>query len=432
MLRIVNFWFALLGLGSNKLRSALTTLGVIIGVGAVIVIVSLGNGLRRSTEQEMEAFSNGLIEVRYMGGRYGGVMYESAAMAEMAIKGGGNLQPQQPQYLSIRDVQALKELATSTDGVMGLVETYGEIVYQGQRVPIGQITGVSPEYLAIYRQELASGRFFTEHDSRDFAPVAVVAQGLVEEFLGKGVDPVGKIMHVTVNNVTQNFEIIGVIQSPGANMGWGRHPIVVPLQTAQVRLMNRTTESLDSIVARVDARDRASRQFALAQMNTILRARRGLTPGVPEDYSIYDTMGFSEESERIIMLLTLILSLIAGISLVVGSIGLMNIMLVSVSERTYEIGLRRAMGARRGDVLAQFLAEAAMLSLIGGLLGLGLGIGGSYGISLAVEQLTGMVSVTWDVILIALGISIVVGVASGLYPAWRAARLHPSEALRHG
>jgi len=436
MLRPVNLWFALLGLGSSKMRSALTTLGVIIGVAAVIVIVSLGDGLRRSTQQQMEAFSHGLIEIR-PAYRTMPVMVESPGavrvVEEVEVVGGKMGGSVQQPALAIEDVAALRQLATSVSAVIGQVEAYGQVFYRGQQVPMGQIVGVPPEYLQVYHMEVKQGRFFTAQEEANAAPVLVLEEGFVRQIWGEDANPVGEVFRVFVNGVTQNFAIIGVLGSPGGMQGWTQRALVTPLRTAQLRLsQGGSSGGVGLITARVDARDSASRQFAVAQINTILRARHGLTEGTPEDYYIYDTLQFSEESQRIVQVITLVLSLIAGISLVVGSIGLMNIMLVSVSERTYEIGLRRALGARRWDILGQFLAEAALLSLLGGLIGLTLGVVGSYAISMAVEQLRGMVTVTANVVLLAVGVSAVVGIAAGLYPAWHAALLPPTQALRHG
>jgi putative ABC transport system permease protein len=439
MLRPVNLWFALLGLGSNKLRSALTTLGIIIGVGAVIVIVSLGAGLRRSTEQQMEAWSGGTIEVR-PGGRYGGVMPmipEGVPPEKVEAIIQEQMRSMRASQLGPADVEALEKLATTVVAVAPQVETWGQVVCQGVNIP-GQIVGVTEDFTTVYRREVKWGRFLTPEDDANAAAVAVLDETLVTQYFGEDANPVGQVLHITMQDVPQNFVVVGVLRKKAGMDYFGPRAILVPLKTAQLRLnpgaMNPQLgggQSLSLIAARVDSRVPAERRYAVAQINTILRARRGIAPGAPEDFQVHDTLEFSEEATRLTNTITAVLSLIAGISLIVGSIGLMNIMLVSVSERTWEIGLRRALGARQIDILGQFLTEAVLLSLGGGLVGLVLGAAGSYGISLLVEQLRGLVWVTADVVLIAMGVSSAVGIAAGLYPAWRAALLAPTSALRH-
>lgn len=437
MIRLINLWFALLGLGSNKLRSALTTLGVIIGVAAVIIIVSLGNGLRRSTEIQMEAWSAGTVEIR-PGGMWGGpvmMVQPEAAYKEGIIAAGGEVpfEPPQPAGLTLRDVEALERLATATNGALGQVEVYGQVIYKGRSLPMGMALGVTNRYMQVYRQDLKYGRFFTEAEQESAAPVIVLDESFVKEVWGEDANPVGELLRMAMGETPQNYAVIGVLKSRQGMYGYSSRSILVPLRTAQLRLNQQgRSQNLSLIAVRVDARKSNEREYAVAQINTILRASRGLAQGTPEDYMIYDSLEYSDESARITNLMTLILSLIAGISLVVGSIGLMNIMLVMVSERTWEIGLRRAMGARQIDVMSQFLAEAALLSLVGGAIGLGIGIAGSYAASQFIEQIKGLVTVTPDVVGIAVGISAVVGIASGLYPAWRASRLQPTRALRHG
>lgn len=430
MLRPVNLWFALLGLESNKLRAALTTLGIIIGVGAVIMIVSLGNGLRRSTERQMEAWSGGTIEVR-AGGRYmppmeipEGIPPEKAdAIIRSTISA-------RASYLTERDLAALEKLATSAKALAPQLEVNGQVVCRGVYIP-GQIVGVTPSFLETYRREVKWGRFLTAEDGEQAAAVAVLDESLVSQYFGEDVNPVGQVLHITMQETPQNFLIIGVLRKKEGVQGFGPRAILVPLKTAQLRLNSGPKDMISLIAARVDSRVAAERRYAVAQINTILRARRGIPTGSPEDFQVRDTLEFSEEMTRVTTTITAVLSLIAGISLIVGSIGLMNIMLVSVSERTWEIGLRRALGGRRSDILSQFLAEAVLLSLAGGLVGLALGVAGSYGVSLLVEQLKGLVWVTADVVLIAVGVSSAVGIAAGLYPAWRAALLAPTSALRH-
>ncbi|MGI6379856.1 MAG: ABC transporter permease [Anaerolineae bacterium] len=429
--RVINLWFAMLGLRANKLRSALTILGIVIGVTAVIMIVALGNGLRRSTEEQMEAFSQGTIEVRpsmafarpmAVGMSGGAVVVESEKMG-----GGGMRMPQ----LNSKDVEALDRLGTTIDGVSPQYETYGTLVYQGKRLDIGQIIGATPSYLQVYEREMLYGRFLNPVDEQGLAPVMVIDEMASDRVFGEGVDPVGNEVVVSFGQVPQVYTIIGVLASDG---GYSRtsYAALVPLRTAQRRLNNSgEPEPVSFIAVGCESRDDAQRRKAVAEVNTILRASRGIEPGVSEDFYVNDTLAFREESMQVIRLITLVLSLIAGISLAVGSIGLMNIMLVSVSERTAEIGVRRAMGAQRGDILAHFLWEAIMLGLVGGVTGLLLGSGGSYLVGALVEELQGKIAVTWDIIAIAVGVSTVVGVAAGIYPAWRAALLQPTEALRH-
>ena len=428
--RLINLWFAMLGLRANKLRSALTILGIVIGVTAVIMIVALGNGLRRSTEEQMEAFSQGTIEVRpsMAFARSVAMDRSGGTVVEMEMMGGGQMR--MPQ-LSSKDVEALERLGTTIDGVSPQYETWGTMVYQGKRLDIGQIIGATPSYLQVYERRMLYGRFLNAVDEQTLAPVMVIDEMASDRIFGEGVNPVGYEVIVSFGQVPQVYTIIGVLASDG-RYSRTSYAALVPLRTAQRRLNNSgDREPVSFIAVGCESRDDAQRQRAVAEVNTILRASRGIEPGVSEDYYINDTLAFREESMQVIRLITLVLSLIAGISLAVGSIGLMNIMLVSVSERTAEIGVRRAMGAQRSDILGHFLWEAIMLGLVGGVTGLLLGSAGSYLVGALVEELQGKIAVTGDIVAIAVGVSSVVGVAAGIYPAWRAALLQPTEALRH-
>ncbi len=437
MRRWINMWFAVLGLQTNKLRAGLTILGVVIGVGAVIMIVSLGTGLRRSTELELEAWASGTVEIRAQW--WGPVMEVFVAPeTEMSIGGGGTKPvpvpgtPVQPRGLEQDDVLALRRLATSVAEVVPQMETYAQIVYRGQWLPAGSIVGVTPEYLTVYRSQMKYGRFFTLEDEAAAAPFVVLDETLVNYAFGAGVNPVGEVLHLTVQEVPQNYTIIGVVAKRRGIQGIAPRAILVPLRTAQLRLNQGPKNQISLIAARVDSRVPDERRYSVAEMNTILRARRDIVPGAPEDFYIQDTLEFSEERLRIIRTMTLVLSLIAGISLVVGSIGLMNIMLVGVAERTWEIGLRRAVGAEKVDILAQFLSEGVLLALAGGLGGLLLGLAGSYAGSRLIEQLQGLATVTPDVFVIAAGVSLGVGIVASIYPAWQAAALQPTAALHRG
>ncbi len=430
MNRPVNLWFALVGLSTNKLRAALTTLGIIIGVAAVIIIVSLGDGLRRATEKEMESFSSGTIEVRAMQRFFMPEVMSAEVVSEEELRVLKSMPAFGGARLSTRDVEALRSLATSAVAVAPVVEAYGTLVYKGKQVSYNSLLGVTADWLPTYQRAVALGRFFSQADQESAAPVVVLDEGLAKRVFGSDVDPLGQVLHITSQGVTQNLSVVGVLARKG-EAEFLSNSVYVPLRTAQLRLSAARSDEVSLIALRVDSRESAKRKFAVAQINTILRARHRLAQGASEDFGVNDTLSFREEMSTILNTITAILSLIAGISLIVGSIGLMNIMLVSVSERTWEIGLRRAIGAQQGDILAQFLAEAVLLSLVGGAIGFGLGVAGSYAVSLAVEPIKGMVRVTPQIVLIALAVSSGVGIAAGIYPAWRAALLQPREALRH-
>ncbi len=433
MKRFVNLWFAVLGMRTNKLRSGLTMLGVVIGVGAVIMIVSLGNGLRRSTQEQMEAWSAGTVEIRP---QYMPVMMEAAVLE--ARKGDTSDMPgipqpvYQPPTLDAMDVVALRKLATRTVDVVPLYETWGQLIYKGQYMPNPGVQGVTPEYLTVYRTTIKSGRFFTEEDNNLAAAVMVLDETIVDEVWGKGANPIGETVRVVQQTVPQLYTVIGVMNRRPGVIGISNRAVLVPLHTAQMRLSTEGKNIISYIAARVDERDSALRKTAVAEINTILRARRGIAPGSPEDFMVQDTLQWSEEQMRIIRTITIILSAIASISLVVGSIGLMNIMLVGVAERTWEIGLRRAVGAEKADVMLQFLFEGVFIALLGGLGGLVLGLVGSFAASHLIEQVKGMATVSPDVVLIALLVSLAVGIVASLYPAWHAASLQPTAALRRG
>jgi putative ABC transport system permease protein len=429
MRRWINLWFAVIGLQSNKLRAGLTMLGVVIGIGAVIMIVSLGNGLRRSTELELEAWASGTIEIRP---QYGGPVVSIAygPGKEPAIIEGG-IEQQMPT-MQEQDLLALRKLATTVVEVVPLLETWAEVVYKGRWMPSGGIAGVTPEYLTVYRSEMKYGRFHTAEDEQTAAPVVVLDESLVDYVFGADANPVGQVLRLTQQNIPQNYTVIGVLAKRRGMQDLGPRALLVPLRTAQMRLNQGPRNQISMIAARVDSRVPSERRYSVAQIATILRARRGIAPGAAEDFYVQDTLEFSEERIRIVRTMTLVLSLIAGISLVVGSIGLMNIMLVGVAERTWEIGLRRAIGAEKVDVLLQFLSEGVILAVTGGIGGLVLGLVGSYAGSRLIEQLQGLVSVTPDVFVIALGVSLAVGVVATIYPAWQAAALQPTAALHRG
>lgn len=349
MRRWVNLWFAVLGLRTNKLRSGLTTLGVVIGIGAVIMIVSLGNGLRRSTQIEMEAWSAGTVEIRaQMWGPVMAVEYTDVTAAQKSLEAQGEtsnpsvpmLVAQQARGLEAADVLALRQLATRVRGVVPSLETWGDVIYKGQYVPNPGITGVTPEYLTVYRNAVKYGRFFNAQDEETAAPVVVLDESLVNEVWGRGTNPVGELLRVSREGVTQSFVIVGVlVQRPGI-VGIGPRSLLMPLRTVQLRLSTGAKNEISMIAARA---------------------------GSGKD--------------------------------------------------------RRA---------GQFLSEGILIALTGGAGGLALGLGGSYLGSRLVSQLKDLATVTPDVFVIAVGVSLLVGIVASIYPAWQAASLQPTAALRRG
>jgi len=296
MARAINLWFALLGLRANKLRSALTILGIVIGVTAVIMIVALGNGLRRSTEEQMEAFSQGTIEVR------ASMAYTRAVEREVRSSGQGvvvevespNVAMRSPQ-LSMKDVDALERLGTHIDSVAPQYETFATMVRQGERMDLGQIIGVTPAYVSVYERRMLYGRFVNAVDELTLAPVMVIDEMASDRIFGMGVNPVGEQVIVTRGNVPQVYAIIGVLASDG-RYSRTSYAALVPLRTAQRRLNDSDEEEPVSFIAvGCSSREQAERDLAVAEINTILRASRGLEPGVPEDYTVNDTLPFGRK-----------------------------------------------------------------------------------------------------------------------------------------
>ncbi|HNT06135.1 MAG TPA: ABC transporter permease, partial [Anaerolineae bacterium] len=356
----------------------------------------------------------------------------AASVKGAALSGPGVPQQSQPRGLEAQDVEALRRLATRVVAITPLYEGWAQVIYKGQYVPNPGIDGVLPEYLTVFRTTMKYGRFVTLEDNDQAAAVVVLDESLVDQVWGKGANPVGETLRIVQSDVPQVFTIIGVTSRRPGVVGIANRAVLLPLHTAQMRLSTEGKTIISYIAARVDDRDSARRKTAVAEINTILRARRGIAAGSPEDFMVQDTLQWSEESMAIIRTITVILSAIAGISLVVGSIGLMNIMLVGVAERTWEIGLRRSVGAEKSDILLQFLSEGVLIALLGGAGGLALGLGGSYVASRLIEQVKGMATVSAEVVAIAVIVSLIVGVLASIYPAWRAASLQPTAALRRG
>jgi putative ABC transport system permease protein len=405
-----SFRIALRSLGANKLRAGLTMLGVIIGVAAVIALVSIGRGASASITAQIQSIGTNLLFVRPGSTQQGGVASAQGSAAT----------------LTIEDGQALEGIP----GIVAIapeVDSFGQIVYQGNNTN-ARVLGVTPEYQDATNSQPAEGDFI--------AAVNVTAKSLVTclgsavaDTIFNGQDPVGQT--VRINNVP--FRVICVMKSKG---GTGflsvDNQVFVPLTTAQTRLGRgeRFRGGNGVGVLTVSLTDASLGPQVTDQIGQVLRDRHHIT--FQDDFTIQSQQDILNTAASVTGALTLFLGGVAAISLIVGGIGIMNIMLVSVTERTREIGIRKAVGARRRDILAQFLTEATVLSVLGGLIGtlLGWGISRLMGnISIGPTQITPTVDP--DAILLAVGFSVAIGLFFGIYPALRASALHPIDALRY-
>ncbi len=388
----------------NRMRSFLTMLGIIIGVGAVIALVSIGNGAQRQIQDQIAALGTNLLMIMPSFNRSGAV----------------NLGAGTRNAIDLDDADAIQKKTTLIQYISPEIRGSGQVI-AGSNNWSTSYQGVSASYLDIRNWPLAQGAFFTEHDLKARSKVLVLGQTVAEQ-LFPNENPVGA--NIRLRNVP--FKVIGVLSAKGqsANGSDQDDTMLVPATTAYYRLGgNRRPLSL---MVSVIAEDQM--EAAKEEITQILRAEHKLKSGDADDFSIRSQTDIAETATSVTGMLTILLSAIAGVSLVVGGIGIMNIMLVSVTERTREIGIRLAIGARGGDVLTQFLIEAMMLSLLGGLLGIAAGIGSGYGIG----QMLGIPIVVnpW-IIGVAFVFSGGVGIFFGFYPARKAAALDPIVALRY-
>ncbi len=404
---------ALGGLAANKMRSALTMLGIIIGVGAVITLLSVGQGVEAYVTGQFQSIGSNLLFV--MPG---------------SLENSGPPGSQQARAnLTYADAKAIADPLAVPDviAVAAKVYRFAPVVY-GNEAPTTQIAGVTPNYPEVRNFYVELGRFISEDDVVGNARVAVLGQTVVEKLFGDNVYPLGQT--IKINKIP--FRVIGVMEEKGGSAFGDEDDVVfVPLTTAQVRLFPDRTVSgeyrLSVIYAQVIDEDHID--TAADQITELLRQRHGITYQDDDDFSIISQADIISIFGEITRILTIFLGSVAGISLLVGGIGIMNIMLVSVTERTREIGIRKAVGAKRRDILMQFLIEAMVMSLIGGFIGILLGWGGSALLGKLVKGLNTLV--TPGAVLLSTGFSAAVGLFFGIYPATRAAWLHPIEALRY-
>ncbi|MCR6657321.1 MAG: ABC transporter permease [Opitutus sp.] len=392
---------ALRALRRNKLRSVLTGLGIIIGVGAVIAMVSIGNGAKAQVESQVASLGQNVITVF------------SGNFTSGGMRGGWGSAP----TLTVEDATAIATELSSVVGVSPEVRDRNQILANGLNWNT-QVLGVGPDYPSIRSWTFAEGTVFTDQDVRSVGKVAVIGKTVADQ-LFPNQDPIGQT--IRIRNIP--FTIVGLLAPKGFNLfGQDQDDIVLVPYTSHMKRLSRRTH-LNSIL--VQAVNAASIERAQQEINALLSQRRG---NREPDFTVRTQLELAQTATATTRTMTVFLGFTAGISLLVGGIGIMNIMLVSVTERTREIGIRLAVGAHGRDVLLQFVVEAVLLSSVGGILGILIGVGASE----VVRRFVGwpvLVSPFW--VILSFGVSAVVGLFFGYYPARKAARLDPIDALRY-
>ncbi|MGD2216104.1 MAG: ABC transporter permease [Gemmatimonadales bacterium] len=394
---------ALSAVRANKLRSFLTMLGIVIGVGAVITMVALGSGAQKAVQDRIEALGTNLLSV------YAGQSFMRGVASADRVS------------LTTDDAMALSSEATVLTAVIPELSRNQQIEYGNRNINVN-VLGTVPEYVPVNNYEVAAGRMFTAGDGITRKRVAVLGYAVPEMLGANAVAMIGQ--QISIRGIP--FEIVGIMAEKGSTSSW-RNPdeqIWIPLQTAQYRIFG--SDRVNSITVQVMHPD--SMTVAMIEIEGILRREHGIAPGRDNDFQIRNRAEFLETYEETTRTFTFLLGAIAAVSLLVGGIGIMNIMLVSVSERTREIGVRKAMGATRRNILMQFLIEALVLCLMGGIVGIAAGAGGAVVLSRLANWAT---FVSPAAVLIAVLFSAAVGLFFGAWPARRASLLDPIEALRY-
>ena len=397
-----------LGLNTHKLRSFLTMLGIIIGVASVITLMSIGKGSTAQILSNIESMGANLVTISpAMGFGVGGVRGA----------GGGT------QTLTMEDAEAISQQVSYISAVVPVSSSNLQLVV-GTENTNSQIIGTTPEYMSVANLKLASGAFFLEQQYERGAKVAVLGSDVAETLFGS-VSPVGQKMRMGTIVVT----VIGVVESKGTGFNSPDDAVIIPLTALQQTVALTRTAQGEKVVSSIylTVGDETQSDYVTEQITSLLRTRHRLAASAEDDFSIRSMEEIASSLEETSGTLTLLLGAIAAISLLVGGIGVMNIMLVSVLERTREIGIRKALGAREQDIWIQFLLEATFLSFAGGIIGAIIGLG----VSMIINRMGSMATlVTPDIVILAVSVAVGIGLFFGFYPAWNASRLNPIEALR--
>lgn len=401
------FKIALRALWVNKMRSFLTMLGIIIGVGAVITMLAVGTGASEKIAEQIASVGSNLLMVIPGSITQGGIRMGSGSHST----------------LTSNDAEAIEKECSAVSAVAPIVNTAAQVVYGNQNWATG-IYGTFPGIMEVKDSKLVAGRNFVDQDIRSATKVCILGQTVVDNLFG-GIDPIGQIIRIK----KVPFTVIGILETKGQSiMGQDQDDVVyIPLTTAQKKIVATHVPGMVRTIM-VKARSAEDMSLAEKQVTELLRQRHRSGPNREDDFTVRNLSQMMQVAEQSANVMTILLGAIASISLLIGGIGIMNIMLVSVTERTREIGIRMAIGAKTWDIRIQFIIEALTLSMIGGIFGITLGVTGSSILS-AVAGWTTIVSPLS--IILAFGFSGLVGIFFGFYPAYKASLLNPIDALRY-
>ncbi len=405
------FKIALRAIAANKTRSFLTALGIIIGIGSVITMLAVGQGTKQSIQANIAEMGSNMIMIHPGADRRGGVRQDASAM----------------ETLKMADFEAIRDGCKYIKGISPVVTKSGQFIYGNENTP-STIYGVNQEYLDIRQLSVADGEMFTDGEIKSSAKVCILGQTVVDNLFPDGSDPIGKV--VRFNSIP--FRVIGVLKKKGYNsMGMDQDDLVLaPYTSVMKRLLAQTyLGSIQCSAITEGATDKATAEITeILRRNHKLRDATDSTEADEDDFNIRSQEELASMMNSTTNMLTILLGCVAGISLIVGGIGIMNIMYVSVTERTREIGLRMSVGARGIDILNQFLIEAILLSVTGGIIGVLIGVSASYAINLLAHWPIAIQA--WTIVM-SFAVCTFTGVFFGWYPAKKAAQLDPIEALRY-